>query len=284
MKISKPNMEFAAKESEKRWANYLDTDFKTFQLPEFREQFKVLAFQLVNAEVDNYRIKKASIEEDQRGIIKDAKDDFLYFFFFSTQCQKGLLNTQAAIKQNVEEKLVTQLKAEFEIKTEVGQMILSAVAKKCRFQVGYAFDPKIDLLWEYVFRHSQDLWDNVKNEWEIAIALGEKFDITKKHYSKAFKTITQTLPSGFGMIYYPVCKNEISHYLNNMQHKNNSYFVAATKMPEWTVVQKTFGVSCEMLEFNEIATEEHLSELEVYNTLKKFVNRFKGQYRRNWQM
>ena len=284
MKNRQPNMEFAARESEKRWANYLATDFKTFQLPEFREQFKVLAIQLVNAETDNYRIKKANIEEEQIGIIKDAKEDFLYFFFFSTQSQKGLLNIQTAIKQNVEEELVTQLKAEFDIKTEIGQMILAAVAKKCRIQVGYAFDPKADLLWEYVFRHSQDLWDSAKDEWGLAIALGEKFDITKKHYSKAFKAITQALPSGSGMIYYPICKNEISDYLNNMQKKNNSYFEAASKMPEWTVVQKTFGVSCEMMDFKEIATEEKSNELEVYNTLKKFVNRFKGQYRRTWQI
>lgn len=284
MKNRQPNMEFSEQESEKRWANYLATDFKTFQLPEFREQFKVLAFQLVNAEVDNYQIKKANAEQEQIGIIKDAKDDFLYFFFFSTQCQKGLLNIQTAIKQKVEEELVTQLKTEFDIKTEVGQMILSAVAKKCRIQVGYAFDPKIDLLWEFVFRHSQDLWNCAKNEWELAIALGEKFDISKKHYSKAFKNITQVLPSGSGMIYYPVCKNEISNYLNNMQKKNNSYFVTATEMPEWTVVQKTFGISCDMLDFKEIATEEMSNEVEVYNTFKKFLNRFRGQYRRIWQI
>lgn len=284
MKNRQPNMEFAARESEKRWSNYLATDFNTFQLPEFREQFKVLAIQLVNAETENYRMKKASIEEDQRGIIKDAGDDFLFFFFFSIQCQKGLLNAQEVIKQKIEEELVNQLKTEFDIKTEVGQMILSAVAKKSRIQVGYAFDPKIDLLWEYVFRHSQDLWNSAKNEWELAIALGEKFDIYKKHYSKTFKAITQTMPSGSGMIYYPICKNEISNYLNNMQKKNNSYFEAATKMPEWIVVQKTFGVSCEILDFKDIAAEEKLTELEVYNTLKKFVNRFKGQYRKVWQM
>ena len=140
------------------------------------------------------------------------------------------------------------------------------------------------MLWEYVFRHSQELWDTAKNERELAIALGEKFDIHKKHYSKAFNAITKTLPSGSGMIYYPICKNEISNYLNNMQKKNNSYFEAATKMPEWTVVQKTFGVSCEILDFKDIAAEEKLTELEVYNTLKKFVNRFKGQYRKVWQM
>ena len=69
-----------------------------------------------------------------------------------------------------------------------------------------------------------------------------------------------------------------------MQKKNNSYFEAATKMPEWIVVQKTFGVSCEILDFKDIAAEEKLTELEVYNTLKKFVNRFKGQYRKVWQM
>ena len=277
------NMEFAAMECEKRWENYINTDFKTFQMPEFREQFKILAVKLIEAEVDNYHTKKANSEDEQVKILADAKEDFLYFFFFSLQCQKSFVNAQMDIKQKIEEELVTKLKTDFDIKTEFGQMILYAVTKKCRFQVGYAFDPKIDLLWEDVFEHSRKLWESAKSEWEMAIALGEKFDVSRKHYAKAFYSLLRNLSDGSSMIYYPICVTEISNYLNNMKKENNSYLEAVSQMPEFAVVQKLFGISCKKLSFKEIAEENKQTEQEVYGDLKKVIKNFKAKYRREWQ-
>ena len=79
MKNRKLDMCGASAELETRWKHFVTTDLKTFQTPEFSEALKALAVQLVDAEAENYKLKRAEVEAEQIEIVEKAKrTEFLY--------------------------------------------------------------------------------------------------------------------------------------------------------------------------------------------------------------
>lgn len=277
-------MESASQELMNRWNNFVRTDYRTFQMPEFQEAIKRLACELVEAENDSYQLQRAGTEEEQRRIIEEADDDFLQFFYFSVSCQETLLNFERTTQQKIRDEIISHMTSEYQVDTEFGQMLLYVCVKKCRFQVGEMMDQSMDLILGYLSRHAEKLWNQAKDEMALAIALDEKFSFSKKHYAKAIEILFKYVPNGRALIYHPVAKNEIGKYLTTALEKHNTYMESATSMSDWNIIQNIFGVSCEMRDFQTIASQEGMSVYEVYETMLKFMKKFKKTYRKEWMM
>lgn len=284
MKNRVVDIETASNELMNRWHNFVSTDYKTFQTPEFQEAIKKLAFELVEAENASYQMEKAKTEQEQCRIIEEAGEDFLQFFYFSVACQDTLLSFERTTQHKIREEIISRMTSDFEVSTEFGQMLLYVCVKKCRFQVGEMLDQSMDLILGYLNRHAEKLWDKAKDEMALAIATNEKFSFTKKHYAKTIEVLFKYVPNGRALIYHPVAKNEIGKYLTTALENHNTYMESATSMSEWNIIQNIFGVSCEMCDFQTIASQEGMSVFEVYEAMIRFMKKFKKNYRKEWMM
>lgn len=284
MKNRMIDIEKASNELLNRWNNFVRTDYQTFQAPAFHETIKRLAVELVEAEKSFYQAEKAKTEKEQCQIIQEAGDDFLQFFFFSVSCQEALLNFERTTQQRIREELISSMSSNFDVSTEFGQMLLYVCVKKCRFQVGEIQDQSMDLILGYLNRNMEKLWNKAKDEMALAISMNENFSFSKKHYAKAIEILFKQIPNGRALIYHPICKNEIGNYVSVELKKQNKYAEAVTMMPEWDIIQQIFGISCEMFNYQTIASLNGMSVYEVYETMISFVKKFKRNYRREWMM